>query len=106
MEPRVVVYLRVSTDSQHHDSQEAELQDYCRRRGWNRVEWFRDTASGAKQDRSGLNDLMQKVRRGKVDIVLAFKLDRVARSLSHLAQIIAELQTNRVALVCPRQGID
>lgn len=106
MEPKVAAYLRVSTENQIHDSQDAELRDYCTRRGWTNVEWFRDTASGAKQDRQGLNDLMQKVRRGKVDIILAFKLDRVARSLSHLAQFIAELQTNRVALVCPSQGID
>ena len=106
MEPRVAVYLRVSTENQHHDSQESELQDYCQRRGWNRTECFLDTASGAKQDRSGLNDLMQKVRRGKVDIVLAFKLDRIGRSLSHLAQVLAELQANRVALVVPSQGID
>jgi putative DNA-invertase from lambdoid prophage Rac len=106
MEPKVAAYLRVSTENQIHDSQEAELRDYCTRRGWVNVEWYRDTASGAKQDRQGLNDLMQKVRRGKVDIILAFKLDRVARSLSHLAQFIAELQVNRVALVCPSQGID
>ena len=106
MEPKVAAYLRVSTDSQIHDSQEAELREYCIRRSWGNVEWYRDTASGAKQDRQGLNDLMQKVRRGKVDIILAFKLDRVARSLSHLAQFIAELQVNRVALVCPSQGID
>ena len=106
MDPRVAVYLRVSTDTQIHDSQEAELRDYCNRRGWTDIEWYRDTASGAKQDRRGLSDLMQKVRRGKVDIVLAFKLDRLARSLSHLAQLIAELQVHRVALVCPSQGID
>lgn len=106
MEPRVAVYLRVSTDTQVHDSQEAELREYCDRRGWTNIEWYRDTASGAKQDRQGLIDLMQKVRRGKVDIVLAFKLDRLARSLSHLAQLIAELQVHRVALVCPSQGID
>lgn len=106
MDPRVAVYLRVSTDTQIHDSQEAELRDYCVRRGWGNVEWYRDTASGAKQDRQGLTELMQKVRRGKVDVVLAFKLDRLARSLSHLAQLIAELQAHRVALVCPSQGID
>lgn len=106
MDPRVAVYLRVSTDTQIHDSQEAELRDYCVRRGWCKLEFYRDRASGAKQDRSGLHDLMQKVRRGKVDVVLAFKLDRLARSLSHLAQIIAELQVHRVALVCPSQGID
>ena len=106
MDPRVAVYLRVSTENQIHDSQEAELRDYCTRRGWTSIEWYRDTASGTKQDRRGLSDLMQKVRRGKVDIVLAFKLDRLARSLSHLAQLIAELQVHRVALVCPSQGID
>ena len=106
METRVAVYLRVSTDTQIHDSQEAEMRDYCTRRGWANIEWYRDTASGAKQDRRGLSDLMQKVRRGKVDVVLAFKLDRLARSLSHLAQLIAELQVHRVALVCPSQGID
>jgi DNA invertase Pin-like site-specific DNA recombinase len=49
---------------------------------------------------------MEQVRRGKVVVLLAFKLDRLARSLSHLAQIISELQLHRVALVCPSQGID
>lgn len=105
-QPKVAVYLRVSTEQQIHDSQEVELQEYCTRRGWTNVEWYRDTASGAKQDRQGLNELMQKVRRGKVDIILAFKLDRIARSLGHLAQVIAELQLHQVALVCPSQGID
>lgn len=106
MEPRIAAYLRVSTDMQVHDSQETELREYCARRGWDKVEWYRDTASGAKQDRQGLNELMQKVRRGKVDVILAYKLDRLGRSLSHVAQLIAELQVNRVALVVPNQGID
>jgi len=106
MEPRIAAYLRVSTDNQTHDSQETELREYCIRRGWNNVEWYRDTASGAKQDRQGLNELMQKVRRGKVDVILAYKLDRLGRSLSHVAQLIAELQVNRVALAVPNQGID
>lgn len=70
------------------------------------MRWFIDTGSGAKQSREGLARLMEQVRRGKVDVVLAFKLDRLARSLSHLAQIIGELQTHSVALVCPSQGID
>ena len=106
MEPRIAIYLRVSTDGQTHDSQESDLRDYCERRRWTNVQWFRDTASGAKQDRKALNELSALVRRGRVDIVLTFKLDRLARSLSHLAQIIAELQAHNVALVCPSQGID
>lgn len=105
MNQRVAVYLRVSTDQQTHDAQEAELKEYCIRRKWN-PQWYRDTGSGTKQDREALNAMMAMVRRGKVDVVLAYKLDRLARSLSHLAQILAELQAHGVALVCPSQGID
>ena len=103
---RVAAYLRVSTDQQSHDSQRTELEDYCARRGWKEVRWFTDTASGAKQSRDGLNALMEQVRRGKVDAVVTFKLDRLARSLPHLAQLIAEFQSYSVALICPSQGID
>ena len=103
---RIAIYLRVSTTAQDHDSQRSELTEYCQRRGWTKVHWFTDTASGAKQNREGLDGVMHEVRRGKVDVVVAFKLDRLARSLCHLAQIIAELQVHRVALVIPSQSID
>lgn len=103
---RIAAYLRVSTDQQCHDSQRAELDDYCCRRGWTNVRWFTDTASGAKSNREGLGALMEQVRRGKTDVVVTFKLDRLARSLPHLAQLIAEFQAHRVALVVPSQGID
>jgi DNA invertase Pin-like site-specific DNA recombinase len=107
MEPRVVCYLRVSTDEQSHDSQRAQLEQYCERRGWRqRVGWFLDVGSGVKHDRGALKVMMEEVREGTVDVVLAWKIDRLARSLNHLAQIIAELQTHKVALVCPSQGID
>ncbi|MCI0538446.1 MAG: recombinase family protein, partial [Verrucomicrobiales bacterium] len=46
------------------------------------------------------------VRRGRLQMVICFKLDRLGRSLAHLAQIVAELSTHRVALVCTSQGID
>src|ERR1017187_6137859 len=104
--PRVVCYLRVSTDDQTVDSQKAQLKDYCERRGWNRVGWFTDVASGAKRDRGALGVMMDDVREGTVDIELTWKIDPLARSLNHLAQIIAELHTHKVALVCPSQGID
>jgi putative DNA-invertase from lambdoid prophage Rac len=103
---RVVIYSRVSTDRQVHDSQLQEVRAYCVRRGWNDAKEFSDTASGAKTNRQGLDALMALVRRGRVDAIVCFKLDRLGRSLAHLAQLIGELQTNRVALVCTTQGID
>lgn len=103
---RIRIYARVSTDKQTHDSQLQELRRYCERRGWHRVEEIVDTTSGAKSSRRGLDRLMAEVRRGKVDVILCFKLDRLGRSLAHLAQLIGEFQTHGVALVCPGQGID
>ena len=62
--------------------------------------------SGATRSRAGLDQLMQLVRHGKLDIVIAYKLDRIGRSLSHLAQIVEEFATHKVGLVIPSQGID
>lgn len=103
---RTAIYCRVSTDRQTHDSQLVELRDYCRRRGWEEITEHADTISGAKFTRSGLDRLLADVRRGRVDCVVCFKLDRLGRSLAHLAQIVGELTANRVALICTSQGID
>ncbi len=103
---KTTVYSRVSTDKQIHDSQLNEVRRYCERREWHNVEEIADVASGAKTSRTGLDRLMAAVRRGKVDVVVCYKLDRLGRSLAHLAQLIAEFQTHGVALVCTSQGID
>lgn len=102
----VIIYTRVSTANQSADSQREELRAYCERRGWQGVEEISDTISGGTQSRVGLDRLMGMVRRGKVATIVAFKLDRLARSLAHLAQMIGELQSHGTALICPSQGID
>lgn len=103
---KISIYTRVSTDKQTHDSQLNELREYCQRRGWTNVTEYSDVISGAKFSRQGLDRLMADVRRAKLDVVVCFKLDRLGRSLAHLAQIVGELTAHRVALVCPSQGID
>ncbi len=50
--------------------------------------------------------MMDEVREGTVDVVLTWKIDRLARSLNHLAQLLAEFHTHKAALVCPSQGLD
>ncbi len=103
---RIAIYSRVSTDKQSHDSQLNELREYCQRRKWTAVTEYCDVISGAKFSRQGLDRLLADVRRGRVDAVVCFKLDRLGRSLPHLAQLVSELTAHRVALVCPSQGID
>jgi DNA invertase Pin-like site-specific DNA recombinase len=104
---RIHAYIRTSTKQhQKFDSQESELTQYCQMRGWENVTFHYDQISGAKTQRDGLDSLMQAVRKQKVDVVCAFKLDRLGRSLSHLALLIEEFTRHGVALVIPSQGID
>ena len=49
---------------------------------------------------------MREVRRGRIDVIVAYKLDRLGRSLAHLAQLIGEMAAHRTALVIPAQGVD
>jgi DNA invertase Pin-like site-specific DNA recombinase len=87
--------------------QVAELREYCRRKGWRHVTDYVDTGwSGAKSSRPELNRLMADVRLGKVDVILTWKLDRLARSLVHLVQTIQELDSLGVRFVAVTQNID
>jgi len=106
MNTRVAIYTRVSTEKQSQDSQLAELHEYCERRGWGAGTEFSDVVSGAKFTRRGLDEMMGLVRRGKLETIVCFKLDRLGRSLAHLAQIVGELNSNNVSLICTSQGID
>jgi hypothetical protein len=102
----VVIYTRVSTDKQTTDSQLASLREYAMRQGWQDVQVITDTISGAKTSRKGLDTLMKAVRVGKIDVVLCYNLDRLGRSLSHLAQLLGEFAAQKVALIVPGQGIN
>ena len=104
--PRVALYLRVSTAEQTHEPQRQELLEICAKRRWPVAEEFTDQISGAKFTRMGLDRLMRAVRQGELDVVMCVKLDRLGRSLSHLAQLISEFDKHRVAVLCPSQGID
>src|SRR5262249_18961437 len=104
---RIAVYGRVSTDVQNHASQLREVRAYVRRR-WLHAEVieYLDKASGTRSSREGLDAMMAEVRKGRVHVVAVYKLDRLGRSLQHLAQLIGELETHGTSLVVSSQGID
>ena len=103
---RAAVYVRVSTLEQETDLQEAELLEYCGRRGWESILYRDRGRSGAEQDRPALNSLLSDVRKRKVDVILVWSLDRLARSLKHLLNISEECKSLGVDLVSLRQSID
>ncbi len=106
MKQNVIIYTRISTDRQNHESQLTELREYVARRGWQDVEEIVDVVSGMRRDRRGLDRLMKAVRAGRVDVVVCFRLDRLGRSLGHIVGLLDEFAAHRVGLVIPAQGID
>jgi len=105
MRNSIALYTRVSTNEQTTVQQEEELKKYCELRGWNDVTVYSDTVSGAKYSRKGLDQMMTAIRKHRHDKILCYKIDRIGRSLSHLALLIGEFKTHGVALIVPSQGI-
>jgi len=102
---RIAVYGRVSTDAQSYASQLREVRAYARRR-WPKGEVieYLDKVSGTRFSREGLDALMAEVRRGRVDVLAVYKLDRLGRSLQHLAQLILNLKRTALHSSPHRKG--
>lgn len=91
-------YCRVSTDTQTHDLQ----VDALRSAGCERV--FSDIASGSRTDRPGLASALEFVRAG--DVLCVWRLDRLARSLKHLLEVVEILESRGVGLCSLTESID
>ena len=103
---QVGIYARVSTEDQDTELQERELVAEAKKRGWVHFVYKDQGISGAKFNRPMLNTLLTHIREGRIQVVLAWKLDRIGRSTQHLAEIINILLEANCGLVVPSQGID
>ncbi len=103
---RVAVYVRVSTNEQETDMQEAELREYVEKRDWDCTVYRDKGQSGAKNDRPALNSLLNDLRKRKVDVIVVWALDRLARSLKQLLSIAEECRSLGVDLVSLKQNVD
>jgi DNA invertase Pin-like site-specific DNA recombinase len=106
---RAALYVRVSTDKQTVENQELQLRQVAERRGWEVVEVYSDAGiSGAKdrKRRPGLDRMLNDASRRKFDIVMAWAIDRVGRSLVDLLGTIQHLAACSVDLYLDQQNID
>jgi DNA invertase Pin-like site-specific DNA recombinase len=106
---RVAIYARVSTDGQTVANQRRELEAVAERHGWQIVEVFEDKGvSGAKDrtERPAMKRLMEGVARRQFDLVAAWSVDRLGRSLVDLIGFLKELHAKGIDLYLDRQGID
>jgi DNA invertase Pin-like site-specific DNA recombinase len=106
---RVALYLRVSTDGQTVENQRRELEAVAERHGWQVVHVFADEGiSGAKgrDKRPALDRMLKGVARREFDLVAAWSVDRLGRSLRHLVELLEELKAKSIDLYLHRQGLD
>ena len=103
---KLALYARVSTEDQHPDAQLAPLRDYAHRRGTEAIEFVDHGVSGRRSSRPDLGRMLKAARRREVDAVVVVRLDRLARSLAHMAQLGEEFQQLGVELVSLTEGID
>jgi DNA invertase Pin-like site-specific DNA recombinase len=103
---KAAIYVRVSTAEQDTDMQETELREYVENRDWEYVVYRDKAQSGAKNDRPALNAMLNDMRKRKFDVMVVWKLDRLARSLKQLLTIGEECKSLGVDLVSLRQNID
>lgn len=105
----VALYARVSTTHQDVQLQLAELQRVADQRGWTVSGRYVDEGlSGADPTRPALERLLADAKAGRTfSAVIVWKLDRLARSLQHLLQVLDELAACKVGLCSLRDpGID
>ncbi len=107
------IYTRVSTKDQIEgyslDSQEKICRTYCDKQEWKVIRLFQEQGESAKSaDRTELIKLLDycQSNKGKVDVVLVYKLDRVARNLADHTAIRASLARNNIVLRSATETID
>jgi len=106
MKRRAAIYARVSTGGQTPDNQLLRLRDVAERAGFQIVEEYVDTASGASPSRSGMDRMMKDAARRRFDILLAWDVSRLGRSLTQLVALFDTLRALGVDLILEQQGVD
>lgn len=103
---KVAIYVRVSRLDQDPQNQLLELRRYVQARGWDAAEFVEHGISGAKDRRPELDRMLAAVKRKRFDAVVAWKLDRLGRSMRHLVLLLDELRALDVGLVTLGEGLD
>jgi DNA invertase Pin-like site-specific DNA recombinase len=109
VQKRAAIYVRVSTDRQTVENQLRELRQIAERRGWEVVKAYGDagiSGSRGRNDRPGLDEMLRDAQRRRFDIVMAWAIDRLGRSLIDLLDTIQQLENCGVDLYLDQQAID
>lgn len=105
---KVIIYARVSTNSQDYDRQISDLREYAKRMDYNVVKEFSEKISGAKKvaEREQLSELLKYVEAHHIDKVLIYVCSRLSRRIVDFLQVIEELNEQKVSLYIHQNGLE
>ena len=114
---RAAAYVRVNSANrsmrgdelrfdQNPEVQEEPIRALISQRGWSIHRVYSDRASGAKESRPGLDELMADARRGLFDVVLVWRFDRFARSVKQLVLALEEFRSLGIDFVSHQEALD
>ena len=107
------IYIRVSTDDQARagfslPEQKEKLLSLCEFKGYNVFKVYEDAGISAKdmEHRPKFQEMLNDVKTGKINYIVAYKLDRVTRSVRDLEELINILEKYNCYLVCDRDDVN
>lgn len=105
---KVIIYARVSTNSQDYDRQISDLREYAKKMDYIVVKEFSEKISGAKKvaEREQLSELLQFVEAHNIDKVLIYACSRLSRRIVDFLQVIEQLTEKGISLFILQNSLE
>ena len=107
------IYIRVSTEDQAREGfslgeQKEKLLQLCKFKEYEVFKIYEDAGISAKdiKNRPAFQEMLADMKKGKINYIVAYKLDRVTRSVRDLEELIAVLEKHNTYLVCDRDDVN
>jgi len=107
------IYIRVSTEDQAREGfslgeQEEKLRQLCKYKNFEIFKVYKDAGISAKdmKHRPAFQEMMEDMNKGLINYIVAYKLDRVTRSVRDLEVLISTLEENNCYLICDRDDVN
>ena len=107
------IYIRVSTEDQAREGfslgeQKEKLLQLCKFKEYEVFKVYQDAGISAKnmEDRPAFQEMLADMKKGKINYIVAYKLDRVTRSVRDLEELISQLEKYNTYLVCDRDDVN
>ena len=113
MKKNAAIYCRVSTEDQAREGyslgeQLEKLKDLCKFRDYNIYGVYEDAGISAKdmEHRPQFQKMLEEVKNHNVNVIVAYKLDRLTRSVRDLEELISVLEQYNCFLLCDRDDVN